>query len=118
MDHLPCLLQIALLTGYLYAHWLARRPSLPAYFALLLVAVAAAVLWAARSSIVGEGAAHPILTVFTGLSISIGLPFLVLSATSPLSEIWWARAETGRIPYRLYALSNLGSLLALALYPA
>jgi hypothetical protein len=41
----------------------------------------------------------------------------MLSATSPLLQVWWARLETGRIPYRLYALSNLASLLALGLYP-
>ena len=61
-----------------------------------------------------NGAAHPILTVFSALSLSIGLPFLVLSATSPLLQVWWARVESGKIPYRLYALSNVGSLLALA----
>jgi hypothetical protein len=110
--------QAALLIGYLYAHWLARRPSLLTHPALLLLAVAAAVLWVLRSSIVGEGTVHPILTVFSVLSLSIGLPFLVLSATSPLLQVWWARADTGKIPYRLYALSNLGSLLALALYPS
>jgi hypothetical protein len=110
--------QTTLLIGYLYAHWLARRPSLLAHFALLVLAVAAAILWVLRSSIAGEGAAHPVLTVFSALSISIGLPFLVLSATSPLLQVRWARARTGKIPYRLYALSNLGSLLALALYPS
>jgi hypothetical protein len=110
--------QIALLLGYLYAHWLARWPSFTVYISLLLLAVAAAILSALRSLLMENGAAHPILTVFCSLSLSIGLPFLVLSATSPLLQVWWARVETGKIPYRLYALSNVGSLLALALYPS
>ena len=110
--------QTALLLGYLYAHWLARRPSFIVHLSLLLLAVAAAILWVLRSLLMENGAAHPILTVFSALSLSIGLPFLVLSSTSPLLQVWWARVETGKIPYRLYALSNVGSLLALALYPS
>src|SRR5271170_1992001 len=110
--------QIALLLGYLYAHWLARRPSFTVYLSLLLLAVAAAILSVLRSLLMENGAAHPILTVFCSLSLSIGLPFLVLSSTSPLLQVWWARVESGKIPYRLYALSNVGSLLALALYPS
>jgi hypothetical protein len=110
--------QIALLLGYLYAHWLARCPSFTVYLSLLLLAVAAAILSVLRSLLMENGAAHPILTVFCSLSLSIGLPFLVLSSTSPLLQVWWARVESGKIPYRLYALSNVGSLLALALYPS
>jgi hypothetical protein len=110
--------QIALLLGYLYAHWLARRPSFTVYLCVLLLAVAAAILSILRSLLVENGAAHPILTVFSILGLSIGFPFLVLSSTSPLLQVWWARVEDGKIPYRLYALSNVGSLLALALYPS
>jgi hypothetical protein len=110
--------QTALLLGYLYAHWLARRSSFMVHLSLLLLAVAAAILWVLQSLLGENNASHPILTVFSTLSLSIGLPFLVLSATSPLLQVWWARVETGKIPYRLYALSNVGSLLALALYPS
>ena len=110
--------QTTLLLGYLYAHWLARRPSFTVYLSLLLLAVVAAIRWALRSLLMENGAAHPILTVFSVLSLSIGLPFLVLSATSPLLQVWWARVETGKIPYRLYALSNVASLIALLLYPS
>jgi hypothetical protein len=109
--------QTALLLGYLFAHWLSRRPSFSVYLSLLLLAVVTAVLWVLRSLLTENGAAHPIRTVFSVLGVSIGLPFLVLSATSPLLQVWWARFETGKIPYRLYALSNAGSLLALVLYP-
>ena len=109
--------QTALLLGYLYAHWLARRPAWILHFLLLALAAAAAILWVIRTFVGSNGAAHPIFTVFSVLSVSIGLPFLMLGATSPLLQVWWARLETGEIPYRLYALSNLASLLALGLYP-
>lgn len=109
--------QTALLVGYLHAHWLARRPQWILQFFLLALAAGSAILWVVRAKAAGSGAAHPIATVFAALGISIGLPFLMLSATSPLLQVWWARLETGKIPYRLYALSNLASLLALGLYP-
>ena len=109
--------QTALLVGYLYAHWLAGRPQWILHSLLLVVATVSAILWVLRPLATENGAAHPIVTVFAVLGLSIGLPFLALSATSPLLQVWWARLETGRIPFRLYALSNLASLLALALYP-
>ena len=43
----------------------------------------------------------------------LGLPYLMLSATGPLLQAWFSRAHPGVSPYRLYALSNVGSLLAL-----
>ena len=110
--------QVALLLGYLYAHWLARRPSFLVYLSVLSLALAAAILSVLRTIIMENGASHPILTVFSALSLSIGFPFLVLGSTSPLLQVWWARVEGGKIPYRLYALSNVGSLLALAMYPS
>ena len=109
--------QATLLLGYLYAHWLARRPSAVLHLPLLAVAAASAVLWVARTFTSGNNADHPILTVFSVLGVSIGFPFLVLAATSPLLQVWWWRMERENIPYRLYALSNLASLLALAAYP-
>ncbi|MGA8740372.1 MAG: fused MFS/spermidine synthase, partial [Terracidiphilus sp.] len=109
--------QTALLGAYLYAHWMAQRPRWPLYFALLLVGFASAVSWCARNSGLGGGSTHPILTVFAVLGSTIGLPFLVLGTTSPLMQVWWARLHGSGIPYRLFALSNLASLLALGLYP-
>ncbi len=109
--------QTQLLLGYLYAHWLSRRPQWTVHFGLLALATAAAILWVLRTIAPGGGAVNPVFTVFDALAVWIGLPFLMLSATSPLLQVWWARLETGQIPYRLYALSNLASLLALGLYP-
>jgi hypothetical protein len=109
------LFQTALLVAYLYAHWLALRSNFLVHMGLLVAAAASAVIWT-RHTVV-PGTAHPVLAIFVALSLSIGLPFLALGATSPLLQVWVARIETGRIPYRLYALSNLASLLALLAYP-
>jgi hypothetical protein len=60
---------------------------------------------------------HPALTVFRVLATVIGLPYLVLSATTPLLTAWYVGNFEGTSPYRLFALSNLASLLALGSYP-
>ena len=52
------------------------------------------------------------------MGATVGLPFFVLSATGPLLQGWFSRMHPGRSPYRLYALSNVGSLLALVSFPA
>ena len=62
----------------------------------------------------GEDPAWHILRVLTG---AIGLPFVMLSATSPLVQNWFSRRGSGSRAYRLFALSNLASLLALLSYP-
>ena len=110
--------QTALLAGYLYAHWLAQSKGSLTLLIAIIAALVSALAWPMINSDRLEGAAHPILTVFGVLGIYIGAPFIVLSATSPLLQVWWARSRSGPIPYRLYALSNLASFLALALYPA
>jgi spermidine synthase len=60
---------------------------------------------------------HPALAALGLLASSIGAPYFVLSSTSPLLQAWYASPERGSVPYRLFALSNLGSLLALLAYP-
>jgi hypothetical protein len=120
---LTCLVffQTALLAGYGYAHWLAPRSrqrwQLPLHIGLLVLASISALLWALRSGQFSHLVTHPVSMIFRLLLLSIGLPFLLLGSTSPLLQAWLARLEQGRIPYRLFALSNLASLLALALYP-
>ncbi|UWZ84364.1 fused MFS/spermidine synthase [Occallatibacter riparius] len=110
--------QTALLVGYLYAHWLSQRPRSVLVLILLAAAVATAIAWSLVHPDQSQGAGHPIWTVFRVLGAYIGIPFIVLSATSPLLQVWWARSESSQVPYRLYALSNLASFLALAAYPA
>jgi spermidine synthase len=115
--------QTALLGAYLYAHWLAQRTESARsrawifHLALLLVAAVSALFFALHHSGQGGSLRHPFLAIFAALSVSIGFPFLALGATSPLLQVWLSRVESGNIPYRLFALSNLASLFALGLYP-
>ena len=109
--------QTALLCAYLYAHWMARRPLWILYFGLLIVGLGTAIGWSMRNSVLGMRSNHPMLAVFAVLTATIGLPFLALGTTSPLMQVWWSRLHGSAIPYRLFALSNLASLLALACYP-
>ncbi len=112
--------QSALLCGYAVAHLQTRfRKGLAAGLGFGLIVFAAATsLYFAGQGIGGAlSGRSPVLAIFTRLSLSIGLPFLLLSTTSPLLQFWWTRLEAGPVPYRLFALSNLASLLALGLYP-
>src|SRR5262249_37163600 len=65
------------------------------------------------------GEANPVLDVLLALAVSVGLPFLVVSATAPLLQQWFTGTghPAARDPYFLYAASNLGSMLALLGYP-
>lgn len=110
--------QTALLLGYLYAHWLSTRAQWLTHLVLLIAGVGSSAVWAVRSFDPAHGAEHPILTIFLALSVSIGVPFLMLSGTSPLLQVWWTRLTGGAVPYRFYALSNVASLLALCAYPS
>lgn len=110
--------QCALLAGYLYAHLVASRlrPRPQAGVHIALLALAAATLAvplppdAARMS-------NPLAETLWLLTAMIGLPFVALAATTPLVQTWHAR--TGITPgWRFYATSNLGSMLALMLYPS
>lgn len=118
--------QSALLAGYLCAHWMAtrlRQRLQPFVFSGLLLVCLVQVVLALRPDLEAS-TDHPILSVFRLLAMLIGLPFLALSATNPLLQDWYARGAAasgaGRAiapPYRLFALSNFGSLLALVIYP-
>ncbi|HEX4067504.1 MAG TPA: fused MFS/spermidine synthase [Acidobacteriaceae bacterium] len=110
--------QTVLLLGYLYAHWLGRRAIRTAgvlHVALLLLA--GAILAFVPLPDLSRAAGHPRTAIFEALSLTIGVPFLLLASTSPLLQLWFARQEHANVPWRLFALSNAGSLLALALYP-
>jgi spermidine synthase len=116
--------QAALLVGYAYAHALQRLRALKAQMAVHLgVLVLAALALPLRiSDLLGAPSIdQPALWLLGVLALSIGPPFAALSATAPLLQAWYARlsrrGEGGKDPYRLYAASNLGSLLALIAYP-
>jgi len=114
--------QTALLAGYAYAHLLSARLRLSRQVLVHLIALGlpfAVLPLAVNPRLLRGGETNPILDVLTLLSISVGLPFLVVSATAPLLQHWFTRTghPAARDPYFLYAASNLGSMLALLGYP-
>jgi len=112
--------QILLFGGYLYAHLITTRftPRWQLYTHIALIAAALFTLpIVPNSNWKPTGAEEPISRIVILLVTSVGLPFFVVSSTGPLLQGWFARSFPGRSPYRLYALSNLGSLLALVSYP-
>jgi hypothetical protein len=123
---LTCLVffQVTLLMGYVYAHGLTRSSAnqLHIYQAVLVIAAIALALSLIFASGIAN-AEHPVLTIFLTLARSIGLPFLVLASTSPLLQRWLSEREASPsgapapVWFRLFALSNAGSLLALIAYP-
>ncbi len=109
--------QCALLVGYLYAHLVAIRlsPRAQAGVHTALLALAAVSLAVPVRPDAAE-TSNPLATTLWLLTAMIGAPFVALAATTPLVQTWHAR--TGVAPgWRLYALSNFGSILALVLYP-
>lgn len=113
--------QLLLLLGYLYSHWVVRfltaRGQSMVHIALLaasllLLPIGLSADWRPT------GGENPTLRILGLLGFSIGLPYFVLSTTGPLIQAWFARESAGAVPYRLFALSNFGSLLALLAYPA
>lgn len=112
--------QVTLLAGYAYAHATIKflRPKAQAALHWALLAVSLVMLpilpGAAWKPLDGS---HPGLRIVALLAGTVGLPYLVLSTTGPLLQAWYARKYPGASPYRLYALSNAGSLIALLSYP-
>jgi hypothetical protein len=117
-----CLLffQCFLLLGYAIAHASARflKPRWQGVLHLLLAGGAVCFLpvipadhWKPLPG------SDPVWGILLLLPVTLGLPYLVLASTSPLLQNWFALTHPGRSPYRLFALSNAGSLLALISYP-
>jgi hypothetical protein len=111
--------QLALLGGYAWAHWLAGQPikrQIVLHAGLLLVSLAVlpiipSVRWKPA------GGDDPLLGILGLLTATVGLPYFLLSATSPLLQSWYSRANGGAMPYRFFALSNAGSMAGLLTYP-
>jgi hypothetical protein len=112
--------QGALLLGYAYADISPRalgprqQPRLHMVLALLALLVLPII---APESWKPEGGEEPISRILILLSLTIGLPYVLLSTTSPLIQSYFARLHPGRDAYRLFALSNAASLAALVAYP-
>jgi hypothetical protein len=112
--------QISLLAGYAYAHALTRfaraRTQFLIHGGLLLVSCAILPIlpnptW--KPTAIGD----PTLRILELLAATIGLPYFLLSSTSPLLQAWYVRRTGSSVPYRLFALSNFGSMLALLSFP-
>src|SRR5262245_541498 len=112
--------QTVLLFGYAYADWTTRHlaPRRQAWLHLGLIALSLLTL-----PIVPDvrwkptGEAGPTFLILGLLAATIGLPYFLLSTTSPLVQAWFWQRYRHAVPYRLFALSNLASLLALLAYP-
>jgi spermidine synthase len=112
--------QTTLFLGYAYAHLLERwvRPALqPLVHACVLLAAFQALPVLPDATWKPAGADSPSWSILAMLSVHVAPPFLFLASQGPLLQAWFGRAGQGRSPYPLYAVSNLGSLLALVSFP-
>ena len=109
--------QVALLAGYGYSYAITRHLSRRAqglvHAALLMTSLAVLPLAPRMQAAAGQ----PVAAILSALAVSVGLPYFLLSTTSPLLQSWYAGAGAGRFPYWLFALSNAASLAALLAYP-
>ena len=115
--------QLGLVVGYGYAHFLVstlrdRHPlQIGIHFALVVLAVITLPISPDPSLKPVTDTTLPILAIIKLLAQTVGIPYVILSASGPLIQHWFSRVFPARSPFRLYAVSNLGSLLALLSYP-
>lgn len=117
---------VALALGYIYALWLSRLKVLTQAIVHLLFIVLVVVQTIFHAKFWPSGItpnleslsaiADPTWSVFVTLAVAIGLPFVLLSSTSSLLQLWYNRLS-GQEPFALYSISNIGSLLGLLSYP-
>lgn len=112
--------QTVLLLGYGYSHLLTKyfkpRQQVLIHCGLLLTPLVVLPIaippgWQAPTT------DFPIAWLLSLFAVALGLPFFVVSASSPLLQAWFGTSEQNRNPYVLYAMSNVGSMLALLAYP-
>lgn len=109
--------QLLLLAGYAYSYVISislRRRAQSLVHGLLVLAGLATMTMQFR---VWE-TSSPSLSILGTLLLSIGLPYFLLSATSPLLQSWLGGSSPAPFPWWLFALSNAASLAALLAYPA
>jgi hypothetical protein len=113
--------QALLLAGYAYSHFVIKKfpgTRTEALVHTLLLAAAVAMLPIAPSEAWKPQAEdEPTAHILLLLTASVGLPYFLVASTSPLLQAWFSRARPGEDPYRLFAVSNLASLIALVGYP-
>lgn len=113
--------QLVLLAGYAYADWTVRflkpRPQVLLHVALIIVSLISLPIIAGSGWKPG-GEEDPTWLILGLLTATIGLPYFLLSTTGPLLQAWFARSfPNATNVYRLFALSNGASLIALVAYP-
>src|SRR5208282_4455874 len=114
--------QAALLAGYAYAHamttWLGTRRQVLLHTGLIFLPLLVLPIGLVSGWVPPDNS-NPIPWLLGLLTVSIGLPFFVLSSSAPLLQKWFANTDhpSAKDPYFLYAASNLGSMLALLSYP-
>jgi hypothetical protein len=119
--------QVLLTGGYAYANWLSGKGRRREIVHLVLLSVSLGLMLvlglAWKSPITPDASWKPVQSGFPVwdicklLLISVGLPYFLISTNSPLMQAWFHRNFPERTAYRLYALSNVGSLLGLVTYP-
>ena len=112
--------QFLLLAGYAYSDWTTRRLAARRQVVLHVVLLARASPRSPSFPTRGwkpAGGEDPTWRILGLLAVTIGLPYFLLSTTGPLVQAWFARTFPAGTVYRLFALSNFGSLLALVSYP-
>lgn len=120
-----CLLffQVGLLGGYAYAHSLVtflrekRGWQIAIHLTLLGIAFCLLPITPSEDLKPDASGANPVGGIVHLLAVTVGFPYLLLSASGPLLQHWFSESFPGRSPYRLYAISNLGSMLGLLTYP-
>jgi SAM-dependent methyltransferase len=111
--------QSTLLAGYAYADWTTRlgvRRQTLLHIGLLVLSLATLPILASTDW-KPQGDEDPIVRILMLLTFTIGLPYFLLSTTTPLLQSWYWRRFRAVVPYRLFALSNFASLLALLGFP-
>jgi spermidine synthase len=112
--------QVTLFAGYVYAHLTTQHLS-PRWQAglhiVLLLAAALLLPITPDDAWKPDGSSSPAFRIVALLTMCVGLPYFILSSTGPLLQRWFSLQAPGVSPYRLYALSNVGSLLALISFP-
>jgi len=111
--------QMVLFGGYSYAHVLTRRkPGTQVIVHVGLLVLAAVLLpIVPNEALKPTDSNAPVGRILLLLLTTVGLPYFMLSATSPTVQVWYGRVYPNRSPFRLYSLSNIGSLTALLSYP-
>lgn len=112
--------QVLLVFGYAYSDWTTRKLAPRMQIALHVALLLASLAWlpiVADASWKPTGDEDPTWRILGLLAATIGLPYFLLATTGPLVQAWFARTFPAGTVYRLFALSNFASLLALIAYP-